>query len=56
MLCIIVKYQVKVNHKYSDSNRNGSSETLESTGKLNERVRWTEDTLDCCRKILQLLM
>ena len=31
MLCIIVKYQVKVNHKYSDSNRNGSSETLEST-------------------------
>ena len=26
---------------------------LESISKLNERVGWTKDTLDCCRKILQ---
>ena len=25
----------------------------ESIWKFNERVGWTEDTLDCCRKILQ---
>ena len=27
--------------------------TCESIWKFNERVGWTEDTLNCCRKILQ---